>query len=126
VVHALQRIHAALEAGGVVIDTQPVSPDAPVAAAGRPLGRIDMREWLRTIEAVDALVAQSVEAGLYSIEREQRFFVTDSWDSGSECAETIAGWQGTRLPDALARRIVVASPPLSVEQEVRLRLLRAR
>jgi hypothetical protein len=126
VVHALQRIHAALEAGGVVIDTQPVSPDPPVAAAGRPVGRIDMREWLRTIEAVDALVAQSVEAGLYSIEREQRFFVTDSWDSGSECAQTIAGWQGTRLPDALARRIVVASPPLSVEQEVRLRLLRAR
>lgn len=85
-----------------------------------------MGQWLRTIEAVDALVAQSVDAGLYSIERELSFIVTDSWDSGPECAETIASWQGTRLPSALAKRIVAASPPLTVDQEVRLRVLRAR
>lgn len=109
-----------------MIDTQPVSPDPPVAAAGRPLGRVDMQEWVRTIEAVDALIARSVEAGLYAIEDERRFLVTDSWDSGPECAEMIAGWQGTRLPRPLARRIVAASPPLTIEQEVRLRLLRAR
>jgi hypothetical protein len=108
VVHALGRIRAALAAGGLVIDTQPVSPDPLVAAAGDPLGRADMREWLRTIEAVDALVARSVETGLFSIETERRFTVSDSWDNGSECAETIAGWQGTRLPDALAKRIVAA------------------
>jgi hypothetical protein len=126
VVHALRRIRAALEPGGVAIDTQPVSPDPLVAAAGSPLGQADMREWLRTIQAVDALVARSVDAGLFSIEGERRFVVTDSWDSGPECAETIAGWQGTRLPDALAKRIVAASPPLTVDQEVRLRVLRAR
>lgn len=85
-----------------------------------------MREWLRTIEAVDALVAQTVEARVYSIEHEQRFTVTDSWDSGPECAETIAGWHGTRLPEGLARRIVAALPPLTVDQVVRLRVLRAR
>jgi hypothetical protein len=110
----------------VVIDTQPVSPGPLVAAAGRPLGRADMGEWLRTIEAVDALVARSVEVGLFSIEDERRFIVTDSWDSGPECAETIAGWQGTRLPDELAKRIAAASPPLTIDQEVRLRILRAR
>jgi hypothetical protein len=126
VVHALQRIRAALEPGGVVIDTQPISPDPLVAAAGRPLGQADMREWLQTIERVDALVAHSVDAGLFSIECEQSFIVTDSWDTGAECAETIAGWQGTRLPDALAKRIVSASPPLTVDQQVRLRVLRAR
>jgi hypothetical protein len=126
VVHALQRIRASLEAGGVVIDTQPVSPDPVVAGAGRPLGRADMGEWLRTIEAVDALVARSVDAGLFSIECEHGFIVTDSWDNGPECAETIAGWQGTRLTDALAKRIVSASPPLTVDQQVRLRVLRAR
>lgn len=108
-----------------MIDTQPVSGDPRVAAAGRSLGRVDMSEWLQTIEAVDALVAQGVNAGLYSIEREQRFIVTDTWDSGAECAETIAGWQGTRLQDELARRIVAASPPLTIDQEVRLRVLRA-
>ncbi len=85
-----------------------------------------MRDWLRTIEAVDALTAETVEAGLYSIEHEQRFTVSDRWDSGPECAETVAGWQGTRLTDGLAKRIAAASPPLTVDQEVRLRVLRAR
>jgi hypothetical protein len=73
VVHALQRIRTALEAEGVLVDTQPVSPHPQVAAAGRPIGYLDMREWLMTIEAVDALVGQTVEARLYSIEQEQRF-----------------------------------------------------
>jgi hypothetical protein len=125
VVHALRRIRAALKPGGVAIDTQPVSPDPVVAAAGDPLGRADMREWLQTIEAVDALVARSLDEGLFSIEGERRFTVTDSWDSGPECSETIAGWQGTRLPDTLAKQIVAASPPLTIDQEVRLRVLRA-
>ena len=109
-----------------MVDTQPVSPDPVVGAGGRPLGRADMGEWLRTIGAVEALVARSVGARLFSIELEQSFIVTDSWDSGPQCAETIAGWQGTRLPDALAERIVSAPPPLTVDQEVRLRVLRTR
>ena len=125
-VDALQRIHAALDAGGSLIDTQPVSPHPPVAAARRPIGRPDMREWLRTVKDVDALLSQTAEAGLFSFEGEQRFSVTDHWDSGSECAETIAGWQGTRLPAALAKRIVAGKPPLTIEQEVRLRVLRSR
>jgi hypothetical protein len=126
VVHALQRIRTALNVDGLVIDTQPVSPRPPVAAGGRALGRLDMREWSGTIEAVDALVAQSVASGLYSIEHEQRFVVTDRWDSGPECAQTVAGWQGTRLPDELAKRIAEASPPLAIDQQVRLRVLRAQ
>jgi hypothetical protein len=112
--------------GGLLIDTQPVSSRPPVAADGRALGQLDMREWLGTIEAVDALVAQTVESGLYSIEHEHRFAVTDGWDSGPECAQTVAGWQGTRLTDELAKRIADASPPLAIDQQVRLRVLRAQ
>jgi len=126
VVHALHRIHDALEPGGTLIDTQPISPHPPVASAGVIVGRPDMRDWARTVEEVDALLAQTVEAGLFSLEREERLTITDSWDSGPECAETIAGWQGTQLPDALAKRIVAAAPPLTIDQEVRLRVLRAR
>jgi hypothetical protein len=116
----------ALNVGGLLIDTQPVSPRPPVAAGGHALGRLDMREWLGTIEAVDSLVAQSVQSRLYSIEHEQRFTVTDGWDSGPECAQSVAGWQGTRLARELAKRIVEASPPLAIDQQVRLRVLRAQ
>jgi hypothetical protein len=85
-----------------------------------------MREWLRTIATIDALVARTVDAGLYSIEREQRYVITDAWDSGRECAETIADWQGTRLPEGLADRLAKVSPPVTIDVDVRLRMLRAR
>jgi hypothetical protein len=52
-----------------------------VSASSRPHGGADVAN----VEAVDALVAQTVEARVYSIEHEQRFTVTDSWDSGPEC-----------------------------------------
>jgi hypothetical protein len=126
VVDALQRIHGSLEPGGTLIDTQPLSPRPHVCANGQTLGRVDMREWSRTIEAVDARVDEAVDAGLYSIEREQRLMVADSWDGARESAEMIGGWKGTRLSAALERRILAASPPLTITQEVRLRVLRAR
>jgi hypothetical protein len=126
VVHALHRIHAALEAGGMVVDTQPVSQRPVIEASGDPLGRLDMRDWSRTIALVDERVAQTIDAGLYSVETETRFMVTDAWDSGAECVETVARWQGARIPPALARRARSTPGPLTVDQEVRLRLLRAR
>jgi hypothetical protein len=126
VVHALERIHAALEPGGVILDTQPVSPRPLVEAADSRLGALDMREWLGTIAAIDRLVAQTVEDGLYSIGGERRFIVADTWDNGAECVETVRGWQGTRISKALAKRVAAARAPLRVHEEVRLRLLRKR
>jgi hypothetical protein len=125
VVDALQRIHAALVSGGLVVDTQPISPRPWVKNSSGRLGTLDMREWLDTIEAVDALVAETVRGGLYSIDRERRLIVTDSWDSGSECVATVTGWQGTRVSSDLAHRIAASPAPVTVEQEVRLRVLRA-
>ena len=125
-VDALQRIHETLETDGLLVDTQPVSPHPPIKAEGRRLGTLDMREWLRTIAAVDALVAQTVQAGIYSLESDERVIVSDRWDSVGECVDAIAGWQGTRVPDGLAERVLSASAPVTVDQEVRLRILRAR
>jgi hypothetical protein len=84
-----------------------------------------MREWLKTIEAVDELVACAVDDGLYVIEDERRFLVTDTWESGPELVETVSGWQGTRISRALGERVAAVRPPVCVHQEVRLRLLRA-
>ncbi len=123
--NALRRIHAALVRDGFLVDTQPVSARPAVQAGRRRLGTLDMREWLKTIEAVDELVACAVDDGLYVIEDEQRFLVTDTWESGPELVETVSGWQGTRISRAVGERVVSARPPVCVHQEVRLRLLRA-
>jgi hypothetical protein len=124
-VNALRRIHAVLVLGGLVIDTQPVSAQPPVEAGGRELGTLDMREWRMTIDAVDRLAAQTLHDGLFALEMERCFTVADTSDDGPALVEAVSGWQGTSVPDALARRIAAATPPISVHQEVRLRLLRA-
>ena len=125
VVDALRRIHSALKPGGLLVDTQPLSPRPPVRAGGVRLGELDMREWSETIAAVDRLFDQVID-GLYLLETEQRFVVTDTFDTGHEFTELVSGWRGTRLSAALRARAADAEPPLTVDQEVRLRLLRAR
>jgi hypothetical protein len=124
-VHALHRIHAVLEPGGLVVDTQPVSARPPVQAGNAELGALDMRDWRATIDAVDGLVGHVIAEGLFALESESSFAVTDEFDDGAELVDEVSGWQGTRIPDQLARRAVDAAPPLAVHQEVRMRLLRA-
>jgi hypothetical protein len=123
-VNALRRIHAVLVPGGLVVDTQPVSPRPPVQAGDRQLGTLDMASWRRTVDAVDRLIAQTINDGLYVLDGEHRLVVTDAFDNGAELVETVSGWQGTRISAALAETVRAASPPMRVHQDVRLRLLR--
>ena len=122
--HALRNIHAALAPDGILVDTQPVSASPPVASNGGELGTLDMRDWLDTIHAVDERVTYAIEEGLYELRHESRFTVTDLFDSGPECLETVSGWRGTRVPPGVAQRLAAATAAVTVEQQVRLRLLR--
>jgi hypothetical protein len=124
-VSALRRIHAALVPGGLVVDTQPVSARPSVEAGGAELGTLEMREWRRTIDAVDRLVAETIEDGLFVLQAESEFVVTDAFDDGPEMVESVSGWRGTRISDALALRVASATPPISVHQQVRMHVLRA-
>ena len=122
--HALRNIHAALDADGLLVDTQPVSASPPVALEGGELGSLDMHEWLDTIHAVDERFAETIAAGLYELEHESWFVVTDTYDNGPECLEIVAGWRGTCVEPAVSQRLAATTSPVSVQQEVRLRLLR--
>ena len=121
---ALHRIHAALEPGSLVVDTQPISPRPPVDTGGTELGTLDMGEWRDTIDTIDRIVAGVVDDGLFALEGERDLTVTDAYDSGPEFAEIVGGWQGTRIPPDLERRLVETTEPVRVHQQVRLRLFR--
>jgi hypothetical protein len=123
-VHALRNIYAALAPDGILVDTQPVSARPPVASDGRRLGTLDMRDWLDTIHAVDERFAETIAAGLYELEHESSFVVTDTYDTGPECLNIVSGWRGTRVSPVLSKRLAAATSRVSVRQEVRLRLLR--
>ena len=122
--HALRNIHAALASDRILVDTQPVSASPPVASDGGELGSLDMRNGLDTIHAVDERFAETIAAGHYELEHESWFVVTDTYDNGLECLDIVSGWRGTRVPSEMTKRLAAATSPVTVQQEVRLRLLR--
>jgi hypothetical protein len=125
VVNALRAIHAVLTPGGFVVDTQPVSSDPVVEAEARELGRLDMREWGRTIELIDGRFEAAYEAGLFALQAERTFVVTESFGDSTEALTIVRNWDGTRIPAALEQRIARSRGPVHVHQDIRLRLLRA-
>jgi hypothetical protein len=122
-VDALRKLHEALLPGGRVVDTQPLSPRPEVFAAGERIGSLDMRDWAQTIASVDAEIERTLAAGLFALEAERRIVVTDSFDSGVECLEEVREWGGTKVPKALQAKLRAAHPPVTLEQEVKIRLL---
>jgi hypothetical protein len=126
VVDALGTLHGALPPDGKVVDTQPLSPRPMVFAAGAPVGSVDMRDWARTIAAVDAEVERALRSGLFALESEKRVVVRDSFDTSAEFVEEVSQWGGTKMPKTLQTKIRAATPPITLDQDVRLRLLAKR
>jgi hypothetical protein len=123
-VHALRNVHAALVPDAILVDTQPVSARPSVAADGVTLGTLDMRDWLKTIHAIDELFAETISVGLYELQHESRFVVTDTYDTGAECLEIVGSWRETSVPVGISTRLSATASLVTVQQEVRLRLLR--
>jgi hypothetical protein len=123
-VNALRAIHAALVPGGLVIDTQPVSAHPPIESGAGVLGTLDMREWAEVIDETDRRTNETLADGLFAIEHESRFTVSDEYDDGEECLSEVRNWKGTRIDPAVERRVAAERGRIRLPQEIRLRLLR--
>ena len=47
-----------------------------------------------------------------------------TFDNGPECLDIVSGWRGTRVSLGVSQQLASATSCVSVQQEVRLRLLR--
>ena len=124
--NALRKIHRALVPGSLVLDSQPLSAYPPVESGSGELGTLDMSEWAQTIATIDRLVQQTIHQGLFDLERESRYVVTDEYDDGAEFVAVTRDWAGTNVSDALAARVGREHGRVRLHQDVRLRVLRAR
>ena len=122
--NALRNLHSALVPGGLVLDMQPIGGRIPLEAEGANLGRVDMRDWARTIADVARLVDKVLADGLFGEVEERRYEVRETFDDGAELLETVSTWDGTTIPAALARRVRRASPPFVIVEPVLMRVLR--
>jgi hypothetical protein len=126
VVDALNRIHAALVPGGVLVDTQPISPRLQVTLDGEPIGELDDDEWLEIVAGVDVELDKTLSAGLFELRHEERYAIVHEFGSGLECLEIVRDWAGTHVPDDVAAQLENGSARATVEHDVRLRLLDRR
>lgn len=122
--NVLHRLRTSLAPGGLVIDTQPVSPLPPIEANSRYLGTLDRRAWARTVRSLDSRVDRVIEEGLFELVQTTHFAVADEFGSGPELVETTRRWQGTSVPEAVAGRIAREAGSAQLMQAVRLRVLR--
>jgi len=51
--------------------------------------------------------------------------ILETFDDGKELVETVREWTGTNISQTLATRVERAMPPLTIQESVRLRALRA-
>jgi hypothetical protein len=122
-VDALERIHAALAHGAIVVDTQPVSARPPIVGEHGSLGTLDMREWAETIAAVDERIMETIAAGLFSVAADRHIVVTDVYDDRADLVDVTSEWAGTSISPALGRRAKSARGPVQLHQDVRVRVL---
>ena len=102
-----------------------MSAQPPIEAEVGDLGTLDMREWARTIATIDGQLERAIGDGLFALEEECRFVVTDSYDDGAEFVAEVREWAGTHIEDAVAQRLAQERGPVQLHQEVRLRVLRS-
>jgi ArsR family transcriptional regulator len=62
---------------------------------------------------------------LFALQAQRELVVTDSFSSGAELVAVVSEWQGTRIEPALAKRVAAEPGEVRVDQDVRLRVLRA-
>jgi hypothetical protein len=122
-VHALGLLRASLADDGVLLDTQPVGASPLVSGSDGPHGELDMSAWVETIAAVDRGFEIVLRDGLFRIEHEERLVTHDAFETAEELLETASEWRDTEIPAGLAERVRTGSPPFTVRQDVRLRLL---
>ena len=79
--------------------------------------------WVETIASVDQGFQIALTGGLFRIEHEEHFVTHDAFETAEELFETASDWRDTEIPAGLAERVRAGSPPFTVRQDVRLRLL---
>jgi hypothetical protein len=81
-----------------------------------------MRDWIKTIRAVDARITETVSAGLYELTEERELLVTSTFDDGPDCLEIAGNWQGTHVPRGLMDQLAAIHDRVALEQQVRIRV----
>ena len=125
--HVLRNVHGALVRRGLALNVHPLGLDFAVHAGARGLGFVDASRFARIVQAMDEVVARSIEEGLFEELESIRRHVAERFDAAAEALEQADEWTNLRMPGAVRRRLrEVADGPVEFVEAIRYRLLRKR
>jgi hypothetical protein len=105
-VHALEEIHRLLKPGGALIDIHPVSEPSSIEVhqAGRidQVGQLSVRQWCFEFEQADIALAQSLQRGVFTLERKSLFDLPTYYSSAAELGPDLKESVGFFARDAEA------------------------
>jgi hypothetical protein len=87
-VHALEEIHRLLKPNGALIDIHPVSEPSPIEIhqAGKVdlVGLLSVRQWCFEFEQADIALAEIIQRGVFTVERNALFDLPTHYASAAE------------------------------------------
>ena len=87
-VHALEEIHRLLKPNGTLIDIHPVSEPSPIEIhqAGKVdlVGLLSVRQWCFEFEQADIALAEIIQRGMFTMERNALFDLPIHYSSAAE------------------------------------------
>jgi hypothetical protein len=87
-VHALEEIHRLLKLNGALIDIHPVSEPSPIEIhqAGKVdlVGLLSVRQWCFEFEQADIALAEIIQRGMFTVERNALFDLPTHYTSAAE------------------------------------------
>lgn len=87
-VHALEEIHRLLKPNGTLIDIHPVSEPSPIEIqqAGKVdlVGVLSVRQWCYEFEQADIALAEIIQRGMFTVERNALFDLPTYYASAAE------------------------------------------
>ena len=105
-VHALEEIHRLLKPNGTLIDIHPVSEPSRIELhqAGKVdlVGLLSVRQWCFEFEQADLALAEIIQRGMFSVERNSLFDLPTHYESAAELGTDLKESIGIFARDAQA------------------------
>ena len=112
----LRRVYEALTPGGTMLDLRSVPPPARVEVHGRVLGELDESEFFPRSHHNGEALAGLAREGLLDLAADNAHTMLIDYPTGRDLVDDVARWGDTKVPAALATRLLALDGECSIRE----------
>jgi hypothetical protein len=115
-VDVLRRVYEALAPGGTILDLRSVPPPARVEVDGRVLGELDESAFFPRSHHNGEALTGLARRRLLELAADNAHTMLIVYPSGRELVDDVARWGDTKVPAALATRLLAVEGECSIRE----------